>query len=92
MTTEDALALLKSINQIIVVANPLLGGLIAVGTTIVNDLRSKGSDIGSFTEEIAKFDAAVSAGLAADDAWRARHGLPPAGTQQGPSSGNTPTT
>lgn len=86
MTQEQALKYLQNANQIITLLNPLLGGAIALGTMIVNDVRAQGANVGPFAEEIAKFDAAVSEGLAADDAWRAHHGLPPAGTQQGSAS------
>lgn len=82
MTQEQALKYLQNANQIITLLNPLLGGAVALGTMIVEDVRSHGVNVGPFADEIAKFDAAVKEGITADDAWRARHGLPPVGTQQ----------
>jgi hypothetical protein len=64
--------------------NPLLGSAIMFGEQIVGEFRSQGANIGGFADEIARFDGLVGSGIAADDAWRARHGLSPWSAQQQP--------
>lgn len=66
---------LKLINAFIETTNPLIGSAIALGASIVADVKASGGNIDDFTTEIARFDAAVNAGLASNDQWRRDHGL-----------------
>jgi hypothetical protein len=70
--------------------NPLIGTLVGVGTAIAQDIRAQGANVGDFQAEIARFDAAVAQGQAADAAWRARHNVPAPGTEIQPSDPEQP--
>jgi hypothetical protein len=73
---NKTLILLQGINQFLGEVNPLIGPAIALGTLIVGQIKGSEDDTGDFATEIAKFDALVNSGLAADAQWRKDHGLP----------------
>lgn len=77
MKVEDVAKGLSEVNTMLETLNPLLATAIGLGLMFAKALKQSGTDIKDFQSEIDRYDGLVADGIAADDQWRADHGLPP---------------
>lgn len=76
MNQEKTLAALQLVNTLLEAAAPVAAAAISLGVALIHQIKSAGTDIAPFQEEIIKLETKLAGGVAVDDAWRAQHGLP----------------